>query len=218
MIALIRYTFATMLHSQRYLASVLLFMGAVGVLSSNDDGPLTPTYGVCAAALFVCATWLTIALISVEDPTHRAITVVSAGRSSRVLLATIAVAVLSCLALAVVGLVFPLLFGNHSASGLDLLVGAGAQLACASVGIAIGLLCSRLVMRRQGYALLVALALVLTALFVPGLPPVNALLQLMSNVPESAELAVPVSGFLALAAAILAASGTVTQFLTTRRD
>jgi hypothetical protein len=37
MIALIRYTSATMLHSQRYLAPVLLFMAAVGVSSSNDS-------------------------------------------------------------------------------------------------------------------------------------------------------------------------------------
>lgn len=58
MIALIRYTSATMLHSQRYLAPVL-FMAAVGVSSSNDSGPLAPMYGLCAGALFVCATWFT---------------------------------------------------------------------------------------------------------------------------------------------------------------
>lgn len=33
MLALIRYNAATMLHSQRYVAPVLLFMGIVGVLS-----------------------------------------------------------------------------------------------------------------------------------------------------------------------------------------
>ena len=71
MIALIRYTSATMLHSQRYLAPALLFLAAVGVSSSNDSGPLSPIYGLCAGALFVCATWFTIALISVEDPAHR---------------------------------------------------------------------------------------------------------------------------------------------------
>ncbi len=218
MIALIRYTFATMLHSQRYLAPVLLFMGIVGVLSSNDDGPLPPAYASCAAALFLCATWFTIALISAEDPTHRAITVVAAGRSSKVLLTSIAVAVLSCLVLAVVGLVFPLLFGNHPVTGVDLFVGIEAQLTCASVGVAIGLLCSRLVMRRQGFALIVALALVMIALFVPGMAPVNALFRLMGTVTESADLVVPVSGFLAIGVVVLIASGIATQLITTRRD
>jgi hypothetical protein len=79
MIALTRYTFATMLHSQRYVAPVLLFMGIVGVLASNDNGPVAPVYASSAAALFVCSTWLTIALLSVEDPTHRMITVVTAA-------------------------------------------------------------------------------------------------------------------------------------------
>ncbi len=64
MTPLIRYTFATMMHSQRYWAPVLLFIAAVGVSSSNDSGPLAPIYGVGEGALLVCATWFTIALIA----------------------------------------------------------------------------------------------------------------------------------------------------------
>lgn len=101
MIGLIRYTAATMLHSQRYLAPVLLFMAALGVSSSNDSGPLPPIYGLGAGTLFVCATWLTIALISIEDPAHRAIIVVSARHSGKVLLASVSVALISCLVLIV---------------------------------------------------------------------------------------------------------------------
>ncbi|MGH3854050.1 MAG: hypothetical protein ACRDR6_11245 [Pseudonocardiaceae bacterium] len=218
MSALIRYSFATMLHSQRYVAPVLLFMGIVGVLSSNDAGPLAPVYATCAAAMFVCATWLTIALISVDDSTHRAITVVSAGNSVRVLSATVAVAALSCLVLAVAGLVFPLLVGEHTVTALALFVGTEAQLTCAAAGIAIGLICSRLVMRRQGYSVIVALALIMIALLVPGLAPVNAMFKLMSTVTEPTELLVPVSGFLAIALVLLTVSAIATQCLTTRRD
>jgi hypothetical protein len=217
-IALIRYNAATMLHSQRYVAPVLLFMGIVSVLSSNDSGPLAPIYAACAGAMFVCVTWLTIALISVDDPTHRAITVVSAKSSVRVLGSAVAVAVLSSMVLAVIGLVFPLLFGNHTVTVLALLVGAEAQLTCAAVGIAIGLICSRLVMRRQGYALIVALSLVMIALFVPGLAPVNAMFKLMSTITEPTELLMPVSRFLAIALMLLTVSTIATQYLTTRRD
>lgn len=46
MSALIRYHFATMQHSQRYVAPVLLFMGTVGALSSNDAGSLAPVYAM----------------------------------------------------------------------------------------------------------------------------------------------------------------------------
>jgi hypothetical protein len=34
-IALFRYTLSTMLHSQRYLAPVLLYMGAVAIVSAR---------------------------------------------------------------------------------------------------------------------------------------------------------------------------------------
>lgn len=218
MIALIRYTSATMLHAQRYLAPVLLFMAALGVSSSNDSGPLPPIYGLCAGLLFVCATWFTIALISIDDPVHRAITVVSARNSGKVLLASVSVAVISCLMLAVAGLILPLLVGAHTVEAADLVLGIEAQLTGAFVGIAIGLLCSRLVIRRQGYALIVALGLVMAVLFVRGLPPVNVLLRLMANTATSAELITPAGGLLAIAAVILVASSIATQFITTRKE
>lgn len=217
MIALIRYTSATMLHSQRYLAPVLLFMAAVGVSSSNDSGPLPPIYGLCAGALFVCATWFTIALLSIEDPAHRAITVVSARHSGRVLLASVSVAIVSCLILTLVGVILPLLVGTHTGDRTDLVLGIEAQLTGASVGIAVGLLCSRLVIRRQGYALIAALALVMAALLVRGLP-VNVLLRLLANTTGSADLLGPAGGLLAIAAVILVASSLATQFITTRKD
>lgn len=217
-IALVRYAGATMLHSQRYLAPVLLFMAVVGVSSSNDSGPLPPTYGLCAGALFVCATWLTIALISVEDPAHRAITVVSAGRSSRVLLASVVVAVISCLILTVVGVVLPLLVGTHTVGAADLALGVEAELTGACAGIAIGLLCSRLVIRRRGYALIAAVGLVLVALLVRGLPPINVLLRVTANATKSADVLGPAFGLLAIGAVILVVASLATQFITTHRD
>jgi hypothetical protein len=218
MSALFRYTLSTMLHSQRYLAPVLLFMGAVAVVSSNDSGPLAPTYALCGAILLICSTWLTIALISVDDPVHRAITVVNAGRSLNVLFASIAVAFASSLVLTVFGLVFPLLVGSHALTTGDLVLGLEAHLTCAAAGIAIGLICSRLVIRRQGYALVVAIGLVAAILLVPGLPPVHVLFQEMANTQHSGELVAPGAGYTAMGIALLVVSAIATQFVTTRRD
>jgi hypothetical protein len=99
-----------------------------------------------------------------------------------------------------------------------LVVGIEGQLACASVGIAIGLLCSRLVIRRQGFALVTALALVIVALLAPGMVPVNVLVRRMSEGSTSAALFAPVSGLVAIAVVILAAGAIATQFIATRRD
>ncbi|MGW6647313.1 hypothetical protein [Streptomyces iakyrus] len=219
MIALIRYTFATVVHTQRYLAPLLLFMGLMGVLTVNGSGPLPPAYASSAGALFVCSTWLTVALMSLDDTTQRAIVVVtSGGRSLKVLLAAVGTALLSCLVLMVFGLLFPLWLGSYDVTVADLVLGVEAQLTCALVGIAIGVLCSRLVFKRQGYALVAALALVMGALFAKGMPPVNRLFTLMSTTPDAAELLAPTSGMLLISALILAVFMTVTQFVAARRE
>ncbi|RFU82239.1 hypothetical protein DY218_33700 [Streptomyces triticagri] len=218
MTALIRYSFATLLHSQRYLAPVLLFAGLIGILTVNGSGSLPPAYAASAGALFVSQTWLTSALAGLDDPTQRAVVVLSAGRGARVLAATVGTALLAAGALAVVGLLFPLWIGSYQVGAADLLLGAEAQLTCALAGTAIGLLCSRLVFRRQGYALATALALVLGLLFVQGLPPVNRLFHLMSETSDAAALLAPAAGMAAVSAVLLAASACLTHHLAARRD
>ncbi|GGU82475.1 hypothetical protein GCM10010211_55590 [Streptomyces albospinus] len=219
MIALIRYTFATALHTQRYLAPVLVFTALMGVLTVNGSGPLPPAYASSAGALFVGSTWLTIALMSLDDAPQRAIVVVSSGRSLKVLLAAIGTALTSCLVLMVFGLFFPLWVGDYEVvTAVDLLLGLEAQLTCALVGIAIGVLCSRLVFRRQGYALVAALALVMVTLFVKGMPPVNRLFNLMATTPDSAKLLAPTGGMLAIAAVILAGFTAVTQYIVSHKE
>ncbi|MFD0425094.1 hypothetical protein [Streptomyces parvus] len=219
MTALICYTFATVLHTQRYLAPLLLFMGLMGVLTVNGSGPLPPAYASSAGALFVCSTWLTIALMSLDDPPQRAIVVVTAGgRSLTVLLAAIGTALVSCFVLMVFGLVFPLWIGNYTVTAADLLLGLEAQLTCALVGIAIGVLCSKLVFKRQGYALVAALALVMGTLFAKGMPPVNRLFTLMATTPDATELLAPTGAMLAISAVILAVFTAATQFVAGRRE
>lgn len=218
MMALIRYSFATVLHTQRYLAPLLLFAGLLGVLTVNGSGPLPPAYASSGGALFVCATWLTIALISLDDPVQRAVVVVSVGRSLKVLIGSISTILISCLVLMVVGLVFPLWVGSYDVRGVDLLLGVEAQLTCAFAGIAIGVLCSRLVFRRQGYALIAALGLVMVMLFVKDLPPVNRLFNMMATSSDSAKLLAPAGGMLAIAAALFVASVAATQYLVNRKE
>ncbi|RII14644.1 hypothetical protein DSC45_20035 [Streptomyces sp. YIM 130001] len=218
MTALVRYSFATLLHSQRYLAPVLLFAGLIGILTVNGSGALPPSYAASAGALFVCQTWLTSVLAGLDDPTQRAVVTTAAGRGARVLAGTVCTALLASGALAVAGLLFPLWIGSYDVGSADLLLGAEAQLVCALAGTAIGLPCSRLLFRRQGYALATALALVLALLFVQGLPPVNRLFHLMSQAPDSAALLAPAAGMAAVAAALLATSARLTQYLVGRRD
>lgn len=217
MIALLRYTMAVLLHSQRYLPPLMLFVGvSVMFIGSSDTGPVVPIYAPVTGMLFVCATWLAVMLVNAEDPVRRAVTVVNAGRSLSVLVATVVVALAVCLLVAGVVLFLPVVLGQHTVTAAGVIAGFLAQLAAASTGVAIGLLGSRLVISRAGYALLVALALVAIFALTKGLPPVNPMIRLLaSDAPDP--LATTVY-YAVVGVVLLAASTAFTQFMTTRRD
>ncbi|MFF7379094.1 hypothetical protein ACIP4Q_28780 [Streptomyces massasporeus] len=217
MIALVRYMFTVLLFSQRYLAPLLLFLGLVAVLTSSDTGPLAATYASVAGAMLLCSVWLTMALIGLEDQAHRSVVVVSAGSHLRVLLATVGTATMWCLLLTAAGLVLPLLFGTHTPGLADLALGTEAQLTCAFTGMAIGLVCSRLVFRRQGYALVLALGLLLAVLLGKGVSPVNIMLTHLQNAPDSTVALVPTGVLLAVAAGFLVVGAAITQAITLRK-
>ncbi|MFF9489245.1 hypothetical protein [Streptomyces sp. NPDC014676] len=217
MIALVGYMSTVLLLSQRYLAPLLLFLGLVTVLTGSDTGPLTATYASVAGAMLPCSTWLTMTLIGLEDRAHRSIVVVSAGSPLRVLLATAGTAAVWCLLLTAAGLVLPPLSGTRTPGLADLALGAAAQLTCAFTGMAIGLVCSRLVFRRQGHALVLALVLLLAVLLGEGVSPVNILLTRLQDAPDSADALAPTGVLLAAAAGLLAAAVAMTQAITRRR-
>ncbi|MGW1026400.1 hypothetical protein ACWD4J_22360 [Streptomyces sp. NPDC002577] len=217
MIALVRYMFTVLLFSQRYLAPLLLFLGLVAVLTSSDTGPLTATYASVAGAMLLCSVWLTMALIGLEDQSHRSIIVISAGSHLRVLLATVGTAAVWCLLLIAAGLVLPLMFGTHTPGIADLALGTEAQLTCAFTGMAIGLICSRLVFRQQGYALVLALVLLLAVLLGNGVSPVNIMLTHLQNTSDPADALAPTSALLAVAAGFLAAAVATTQAIARRK-
>lgn len=220
MIALLRYTLAVMLHSQRYLPPLMLFIGvAIMFTGSADVGPVAPIYGVVAGVLFACSTWLTVVLVNAEDPGRRSITVVNIGRSRSVLIANVLVALAVCLLVAAPLLGVPTLVGNHTITLTDILVGLLAQLTGACTGVAIGLAVSRLVIRRPGHSLLAALALVAFFLFIKDFPPINPMIRLLVNssdaTPDLLSLTAMHAG---IAIAILIASLSFTQFVAVRRD
>ncbi|MFJ8546445.1 hypothetical protein ACIRFH_31485 [Streptomyces sp. NPDC093586] len=216
MIALVRYMSTALLLSQRYLAPLLLFLGLVAVLTSSDTGPLTATYASVAGGMLPCSAWLTMALIGLEDQPHRSIVIVSTGSHLRVLLATVGTTAVWCLLLTAAGLVLPLMFGTHTPGLADLALGTEAQLTSAFTGMAIGLVSSRLVFRRQGYALVLALVLLLAVLLGKGVSPVNIMLTHLQNASSSADALVPTSALLAVAAGFLAVGAAVAQAITRR--
>lgn len=218
MTALVHYVLSLVVRGQGYLAPVLLFLTALVVLTTNNQGALPATYVACALTQLVCLTWLTAAVVNAENPDQRAMTVVAAGGSRRVLVANVLAAVLACLVLTAVGVVYPVLTGDHVVTGAGIATGVVAQLVCGGTGIAAGLLCSRLVIRRAGYAVLVGLGLIGVLVLVPGIPPVGQVMRLLSSDRAPDRMLAPLAGYAAVAVALILASTAVTYTLTRRRD
>ena len=218
MTALYRYLMASVLLSQRYLPPTLIFLAAMAVGTTSDNGPLQSSYAFCVLAMLVCTTWLTVSLVNHEDPTQHKITLVMIGSSLRVLAITVTVVLTWCVPLLVVGIVYPLVTGKHVFTAGDLVVGAAAQLAAAMIGIAIGLLCSRLVIPRIGIAMLTAAAAILAVLLLRWISPIRPLMTLLSDGRTPGGTAAPVTLLTALAAAILIAALFATKALADRRE
>ena len=218
MTALYRYLMASVLLSQRYLPPTLIFLAAMAVGTTSDNGPLQSSYAFCVLAMLVCTTWLTVSLVNHEDPTQHKITLVMIGSSLRVLVITVTVVLTWCVPLLVVGIVYPIVTGKHVFTAGDLVVGAAAQLAAAMIGIAIGLLCSRLVIPRIGIAMLTAAAAILAVLLLRWISPIRPLMTLLSDGRTPGGTAVPLTLLTALAAAILIAALFATRALADRRE
>jgi hypothetical protein len=168
--------------------------------------------------MLVCTTWLTVSIVNHEDPTQRTITLVTIGSSLRHLVATVTVVLTWCVPLLVIGLVYPIVTGAHVVTAADLAVGALGQLGAAMVGIAIGLLCSRLVIPRIGLAMLTAAAAILVVLLVRPLSPIRPIMTVLSDERPAGANAVPLTLLAALSAALLAAAVLATKLLAERRE
>jgi hypothetical protein len=209
---------ASVLLSQRYLPPTLIFLAAMAVGTTSDNGPLQSSYAFCVLAMLVCTTWLTVSLVNHEDLTQHKITLVMIGSSLRVLAITVTVVLTWCVPLLVVGIVYPIVTGKHVFTAGDLVVGAAAQLGAAMIGIAIGLLCSRLVIPRIGIAMLTAAAAILAVVLLRWISPIRPLMTLLSDGRTPGGTAVPVTLLTALAAAILIAALFATKALADRRE
>ncbi len=218
MSALYRYLLTSVLLSQRYLPPTLIFLAAMAVGTTSDNGPLQSSYSFCVLAMLVCTTWLTVSIVNHEDPTQRKITLVMIGSSLRVLTMTVAVVITWCVPLLVIGLVYPIVTGKHDVTAGDLAVGAAAQLGAALIGIAIGLLCSRLVIPRIGVAMLTAAAAILAVLLLRWISPIRPIMTVLSDEKSAGANAVPLTLLAALSAILLSVAVLATKLLADRKE
>ncbi|MEV6301955.1 hypothetical protein AB0M02_21255 [Actinoplanes sp. NPDC051861] len=217
MIALVRYDLSMLVRGQSYIAPFVLYASAIVTLTTNDQGPLPRVYTASAMTIFICMLWLTVALINTEEPAQRAMTSVAARGEHRVLAANVLAALVICLALTALGLIYPIPAGDHTWSSTDLVIGIVAQLTCGVTGIAGGLVCSRIVVRRTGYAVFLALGLIGVFTLIRVLPPVAPTMVILGSDRPATEMVTPLllNGVIAV---VLLAGSTIAAYQVARRQ
>jgi hypothetical protein len=207
--ALARYALADYLRSQRFLPPLVAYLGFLAILYAFR-GPVLPGYGAASAGLVPAGVWLTLGLHNAEDPAQAAVTVVNAGGHRRVVFGKTYAAVAAVTVLAAAALLWAAVSGNRPHGPADLAAGISAHLTCGFTGVALGTVCVRPLIARQGYAFAAAALLSLLALVGRWFTPVNETVRLFSDAPPRpsaaalALLAAWAVGLVAAAAALVA--------------
>lgn len=180
MIAICRYVAADTLRSLRWVAPVLIFFVFTGTVDA-DTGSVLPTYAASATAMFFVAIWLTVLVCNTENPIQEDITAVTVGGRGRVRMAKIIVSFSGCLVLSALAVLVPLLVTSSDTLSAEVLTGLIAHGATVIFGVAIGALCSRPIVDRTAWAVLVGALVGLADIVIPNGPPVRQVLVLLNE-------------------------------------
>ncbi|MER5675222.1 hypothetical protein [Pseudonocardia alni] len=159
--------------TERFVAPLVLYAGALAVLFGGAPGPLPAPWAASALLLYPVGAWLAHALAESEDDDARTVTLSAAGgpwpvAAGVLIAATAGVAVLGLLAV-----VWGVVAAWGTATTGSLLDGLLAHLACGITGAAVGSVFSRPVVRNEGVALIGALVVLVVTGTQSWLPPVG---------------------------------------------
>ena len=180
MIALVRYVGRDTLRSQRWVAPLLCF-GAIDAIIGAQSGSVLPSYAIGAAALLFITTWLTVVIVNNEDPIQQSITEVCAGSQTKVRVSKLGVSLLIAVPLGVLGMIAPTVVSASKTTITEVIAGICAQIITAVMGVTFGALCSRPIIRRKSWSVLLGVLLGMATVLIPHGPPTRQLLVLFNE-------------------------------------
>ena len=180
MIALVRYVATDTLRSQRWVAPLLSF-AVIDAIIGAQTGSALPSYAIGAAALLFITTWLTVVVVNNEDPVQQSITEVCARSQTQVRVAKLLVSLVIAVVLGVLGMIAPTVISGSPTTAKVVIAGTSAQIITAVMGVTFGALCSRPIIRRRSWSVLLGVLLGLATVLLPHGPPTRQLLVLFNE-------------------------------------
>lgn len=208
MIALVCYLGSDLLRSQRFVLPVFLYVLVLAPLLNGDPGPPPELWVLTAVVLYPVSCWLAVTVANTEDPVQRHVTVAAAGGPGRVAAGVLLTCLLADLVLVAIAVGWPVLSTEYAFPTGTVAAGVFANVAVATTGTAVGLLCARPVMHSVGWSVVVAGGALFATGAQPWLPPVGLAFRQLSDSPV-ATVGLGLQAALGLALAVLAAGATV---------
>jgi hypothetical protein len=179
-IALVRYVTLETFRSQRWVAPLLCF-AIVDAIIGAHSGSVLPSYAISATVLLFVAMWLTVVIVNNEDPIQQTITEVCAGSRDKVRLSKLAVSLAFAVVIGVLGMIAPTVFADSGKTIPAVAAGVCAQFATALIGVSFGSLCSRPIVRRRSWSVLLGVILGMATVVIPYGPPTRQILVLFNK-------------------------------------
>ena len=171
---MIRHQLAVLVRTRAALAPAAAFLFVLlGVYAYRDSG-MGPTYAFTALLLCPIVAWLAAAAAFAEPLTQQQVAMAAAGGPRRALRGRVLALAGVGAALALVDVAFPALFAlfDRTPGLADLAAAALAHVACAALGLGLGLLAAPPTARRPNAAFVVIVAYAVLAVPLYDLAPV----------------------------------------------
>jgi hypothetical protein len=199
--------------SMRWIGPAMILM--VWILASiSDPGPALTNAGNMFLLLVALTCWLTVTIGNVDDDGHRELLAAAIGSPARLHRSRALSAYLAANALSAVGTLACLLASSKPTRPTAEIVVVGTcvlmQLAATAIGVGVGTLLHRPVLRHAGVALLVTVAALVGIILAP---PVQSVLRALNKGRSTGVIALAAAGVVIALAAVTAAGA-----LADRRD
>jgi hypothetical protein len=159
----------------------LVAFAAVDAIASVQTGSLLPTFAGTATALLFVGAWLTVVVVDSEDPIQQTITESCIGSRSKLRAIKLTVAFLATVAFGTLGMIGPVVVSSSKVMLREFVAGLCAQLITSVAAVGLGALCSRPLVRRLAWSVLLVLLICLATVIIPSAPPTRQILVLFNN-------------------------------------
>lgn len=158
MLAFIRYQIISFIRSMTFIPPAVIFFAWIFILYAYKNAPILSSYGVSSIALYLCMTWITMAIFRLEEESEKHILFTHLCGKMKFFIGKWLTALISMLPLALFSILYPLVTSSfHGEMTISLFtMTVYSHMIFAIFGVIVGTFFSATVLAMKKYAWLSA--------------------------------------------------------------